>query len=48
MVIDAVEPTLPVLPCPPLTVEVQAPPAQPSARTAAGTSDSVTRTTSAT
>jgi hypothetical protein len=36
MVIDASEPTVPVLPSFPLTVEVQVPPAQPSALTAAG------------
>jgi hypothetical protein len=38
MVIDAVEPTLPVLPVVPLTVEVQLSSPQPSAFTAAGTS----------
>jgi len=43
MVIDAVEPTLPVLPSAPLTVEEQLLSPQPSALTALGTSDSASR-----
>jgi hypothetical protein len=43
MVIDAVEPTLPVFPVAPLTVEEQVPPAQPSALTAAGRKENTRR-----
>jgi hypothetical protein len=47
MVMDAVEPTLPVLPLVPLTVEVQLPSVpQPSALTAAGNSTIASATTS--
>jgi hypothetical protein len=47
MVIDAVEPTLPVLPPSPLTVEEQLPSVpQPSALTAAGNNTIASATTS--